>query len=269
MRDHLAFLGEVHRQYNLAETKNEYNNFRKLYRKRIREVKVDFNDRMIQSSSNPARTMWQIVNNLRGKNVVSERENASITPNEFNTFFSGTAHSVVQGIPKPNNDPNEYLSAIEAPTSAFREVTFNEVREVINGLKNKSSYDIYGLNLKLIKTAKNCILLPLTKLINLCFKYNVFPDYLKLAVVKPIFKKGDPSVPNNYRPISLLPIISKVLEKCIAMQIVNHFEVNELFTVHQWGFRKDRNTVKGILALVSGVAEAFNRKQYDRLCAVT
>ena len=81
--------------------------------------------------------------------------------------------------------------------------------------------------------------------------------------MKPLYKKGDPATPGNYRPISHLPITSKVVEKCIAMQIVEHFEINNLFTEHQWGFREGRSTRQGILDLVSGVLEALNEKQYN------
>lgn len=261
MRDHLAFLDELRRQSGLDGAEVDYNSFRKVYRACIKEEKIKFNDQIIQSSSNPARTMWQLINKLRGKNTASNKN--TITPNEFNVFFSGIAHSVIQGIPDSDRDPLEYLEARDSPVFGFREVTFNQVREIIDKLKNKPSCDIYGLNVKLLKTAKNCILLPLTKLINLCLNNSVFPNCLKLAIVKPIFKKGDPTIPGNYRPISLLPVISKVLEKCIAMQIVEHFEINNLFTEHQWGFRRERNTTQGILDLVSGVLDAFNEKQYD------
>lgn len=265
MRDHLNFLGELSSHYGIARV--EFNNFRTLYRNAVAQEKIRFNDNFIRNSSNPAKAMWQIINKHRGKNV-SCNENTTITPDEFNNFFSNIAHSVLANIPDSSMDPLGYLPDFETPVFGSREVTFNEVRDVIGDLKNKTSRDIYGMNVKLIKTATNCILLPLTRLINLCLRNGVFPDGLKIAIVRPILKKGDPSTPNNYRPISLLPVISKVLEKCIAIQIIEHFEKNNLFTKHQWGFRKNRNTVQGILDLVAGIVHLTGRSTAQLFFAI-
>ena len=62
---------------------------------------------------------------------------------------------------------------------------------------------------------------------NLSFSKGIFPDKLKMARVVPIFKKGDKSIPGNYRPISILPIISKLFEKLVNNRIVNFLERNE------------------------------------------
>lgn len=79
----------------------------------------------------------------------------------------------------------------------------------------------------------------------------------------PIFKKGSPDLTENYRPISLLPIISKIVEKCMALKLVKFFEENGLYSPCQFGFRQGKNTVMGILDLISGIVEAFHDKQYE------
>ena len=70
-------------------------------------------------------------------------------------------------------------------------------------------------------------------MINQVFNTGIFPDRLKLAKIIPVFKKGDSKLINNYRPISLLPVISKVLEKIIANQLSQYFEDNKLFHDNQ------------------------------------
>lgn len=140
----------------------------------------------------------------------------------------------------------------------FSGVSPVEIRDVIDGLKNKHSSDVFGLNVKLIKSVKNQLIGPLTKLINQSFRENTFPDALKIAQITPVFKKGNPEDPGNYRPISLLSIILKIFEKCIASRLTHFFESNNLFTPCQFGFRKNRNTVLGILELVSCVLESFD-----------
>ena len=114
----------------------------------------------------------------------------------------------------------------------------------------------------MVKTIKDIIYIPLTKLINQCFHSSTFPSKLKKAIVAPIFKAGDTTSPSNYRPISLLPILSKVLEKCMATRMTKFFEINNLFTPTQFGFRADKGTVQGILNLVSNIMESFEGHEY-------
>ncbi|ENN74510.1 hypothetical protein YQE_08909, partial [Dendroctonus ponderosae] len=184
----------------------------------------------------------------RGKTKRSSK--ASIfSPDNVKNFYSGIAEDIVGGIPDEQNGPGAYLTSIVPPLVpfCFSDLTFNEVRDAMDSLKAKNAQDIFGLNMKVIKTVKNVILIPLTKLINVCFKANVFPDVLKKAIVVPIHKKGSPNYPENYRPISLLLMISKIFKKCMALQLVRLFEGIELFSPRQFGFPQGKDAVMGIL----------------------
>ncbi|VEN37552.1 unnamed protein product, partial [Callosobruchus maculatus] len=236
MREHLNFLSELKQHHNLPWIEDEIKRYRKLYKQAIKDAKIKANDKLIQTSTNPPKTMWKIINNYRGKK--GENNKVSITPDDFNKYFSNVASTIIHTIPSPDRDPLDYLQDFSPPENYFNfeEVTYIEMRDIIDSLKNKHSRDIYGLNVNLIKSVKDCIILPLTKMINLCFKQNVFPDVLKTAIVTPIFKKGNASLPENYRPVSLLPIISKIIEKCMAIRIVRFFENEGLFSHCQFGF---------------------------------
>ena len=72
-----------------------------------------------------------------------------------------------------------------------------------------------------------------------------------MARVVPIFKKGDKSIPGNYRPISILPIISKLFEKLVNNRIVNFLERNEILYNHQYGFRHGYNTKLSLINLIN------------------
>lgn len=131
-----------------------------------------------------------------------------------------------------------------------------------NDIKNKDSKDIFGFNVKIIKNIRDVILIPLTNLINICFNAGIFPQALKRAIIKPIHKKGDEGIPDNYRVIYLLPILSKIMEKCMAIRITNFFESNNLFSTDQFGFRKNKNAIGGILNLVD-ITEAFHGRKFN------
>ena len=79
-------------------------------------------------------------------------------------------------------------------------------------------------------------------IINQSFMSGIFPEQLKIAKVIPIFKKGDAPIFSNYRPISILPAISKVFEKIMFNQLHKHFKRNKLYCDSQYGFRENNST---------------------------
>ncbi|XP_050294198.1 uncharacterized protein LOC126734556 [Anthonomus grandis grandis] len=261
MRERLRFLELVSKQYTDVYHKNVFLQYRNKYNKAIKVAKIKANDRLIQSSSNPGRTMWQVINKSCGNKTGRVRD-CSLTANDFNNFFLGVGQGIMSGMPISNIDPISLIPKHDIVFS-FNEVSYNKVRDIISSLKNKNSKDIFGLNVKILKSITNEIIVPLTNLINLCLKESCFPSVLKEALVIPLFKKGDCNKPDNYRPISLLPIVSKILERCLAEQIADFFKKNNLFSKCQFGFRKDKSTVLGVLDLVSDILEGFQNFQYD------
>ncbi len=79
-------------------------------------------------------------------------------------------------------------------------------------------------------------------IINQMLNTGIFPDQLKISKVVPMYKKNDESLFTNYRPISLLPVISKIFEKVIFHQLYDHFKINKIFYNAQYGFRKEHST---------------------------
>ena len=113
---------------------------------------------------------------------------------------------------------------------------------IINKLKNKILSEVDEISNKLLKAIGTELSKPLTIIINQCLLTGIFPDLLKIAKVKPLFKHGDACKLNNYRPISLLPTISKVFESFIYSQLYTYFSENNLLNEQQFGFSLGRNT---------------------------
>ena len=94
---------------------------------------------------------------------------------------------------------------------------------------------------------------PLTVIINQSLCTGVFPDNLKLAKVVPLFKKGNPHLLDNYRPISLLSTLSKIFEKVVFQQVYSYFTNNKLFYENQYGFRKHHSTELAAIELIDRI----------------
>ena len=105
-----------------------------------------------------------------------------------------------------------------------------------------------GVPCKLLKLASSIIGPSLTKIFNSCIETETFPDEWKIAKVTPIFKKGSKSDLNNYRPISVLPIVSKLFEKIIYQQLYDYLDIkNKLLNTYQSGFRSLHSTMTALL----------------------
>ena len=137
------------------------------------------------------------------------------------------------------------------PTNIYIDLSKAEcIANVITKLKNKSSYRYDNISNKLIKSAKNVLIKPLTLIVNQCLHTGIYPSLLKLAHVKPLFKSGDKSKFNNYRPISLLPSLSKIFESVIFNQLLHYFVENNLLSMEQFDFRPGHSTELAAIILV-------------------
>ena len=128
----------------------------------------------------------------------------------------------------------------------IQEITELEVIDIITALNNSKAKDIYGLDTSFIKSNKEALAPPTMHLVNLSIKNSIVPKAWKLASV---FTAGDKSDINNYRPISIFPIISKIIEKWVIQQIIE-FLSNSQTSLHPmlFGFRP-RYSTEAALAL--------------------
>ena len=125
---------------------------------------------------------------------------------------------------------------------SFDTVTPEHISKIIRKLKSKSSSGHDGLSSIQLKYISHDITSILTFIINQSLCTGIFPTTLKIAKISPIFKKGDPHFTDNYRPISLLPIMSKVFEKVVFIQLYDYMTKNKLLYKSQYGFRKFHST---------------------------
>ena len=103
---------------------------------------------------------------------------------------------------------------------------------------------------------------PLTHVINLSLSTGIVPNELKAARVNPVFKTGETHKFDNYRPISILPVISKIFEKCVHNQLMNYLESNKLLSSKQFGFRRKRSTELATAYFIDKIHHAMDKGEY-------
>ena len=136
-----------------------------------------------------------------------------------------------------------------------------EVKRVITELKSKHSYGIDGISIRIFKLCPGNIALILAHIFNLSLSEGVFLKAFKQVKVIPVFKKGSTYDVNNYRPISLLPVMSKILEKLVNTRLVSFLNRNGFFHETQFGFRPNHSTSHATTLLIENITEAFEAKQ--------
>ena len=147
-------------------------------------------------------------------------------------------------------DFTDYLNNPTEHHFNFITITESETLSIINKLKGKNSSGKDEISYKLLQSIKDEIAKPLTIIINQSLKTGVFPDTLKIAKVKPLYKKGDNFCLNNYRPISLLPTIFNFFERVMFTKLYSYLNANNLLSEQQYGFRSQHSTELACVKLV-------------------
>ena len=155
--------------------------------------------------------------------------------NHFNDYFINISRTLLQQI-QPTHSFDHYLNENAASRLQFYPVNKEYISKLIDKLKNKASYGHDNISNKLIKSAKEVVVEPLTLLVNQMLKSGHFPSELIISRVKPLFKNGDPAMFSNYRPISLLPSMSKIFQYVIFYQLFDYMCTNNLLLLNNLAF---------------------------------
>jgi hypothetical protein len=222
--------------------------------------------------------MWNIIhketgNSTNENNIKSLRinnhtvYNQARIANEFNTYFANIVDS--SGIKEINENtedtcPLQYLSKhLKQPFKALNwpYTSSKEINKIIDSLKSKNASGYDEITTNIIKISKPFIISPIINICNKMLNQGSYPARLKFSLIRPIYKSGDRFTASNYRPISLLPVFSKIFEKVIYNRLLDHFNKNAILNEYQYGFRSEMSTENASHLLLNEILSAMNRKQ--------
>lgn len=192
--------------------------------------------------------------NYAGK-MISEPSTIATT---LNQYFTSIGEELSKSIPNVNETFSEYLGQPLPNSIYIEETTPDEVCKVVKSLKNSSpGWDEFLP--EIVKENIEYIIDPLTHVMNLSLCNGYVPSQMKKSVVTPVHKSGDKSDVNNYRPISVLPFFSKVLEKLMYNRLLSFIEKHELLSNYQFGFRKAMSTELALAVAVNKITTAMDK----------
>ena len=242
--------------------KNEYKEYLKIYKKVISVAKSNYEKEQVKKRLNNSRKLWQYINskinnkvkNNSQMNYLINEKNQKIyhkleIANEFNSFYENVGNNLAKKIKKETINYNiikkcDYTFYLY-PTSTV------EIIRVIKNMADKTG-GVDNINKKVLVTLSSYIVMPLEHIFNLCFIYDKWPTGLKTANIIPIYKSGDKQFTTNYRPISLISNLAKVLEKLLHFRILRFIKKNNILFDNQFGFRKNIGT-KEALAHITNI----------------
>ena len=137
-------------------------------------------------------------------------------------------------------------SLVKKPSFKLRSVSYKETLEEVKSIRNDCSTGNDNIRISLVKLVAGNISSPLTCIINECIRLSVFPTEWKCARISVIRKIDNPETGNDYRPISILPVLSKVFERLIMKQLCNFIETNNIYSSTQAGYRRNHSTNKSL-----------------------
>ena len=240
----------------------------------IRKEKKAYYQSFFDQNKNDSKKTWRKLNEILGKTGpnVSQTDsfriddtvltNKSVISNEFNRFFASVSHTNNDETTNmQQNNFSNYLTPNITSTFSFSMVKSDDIVDVCNELESKQSKGHDGLSPALLKKIVCVIKEPLTLIFNQSVKNGIFPCDLKLSKITPLFKKNNPEHFDNYRPIAILPAISKIFEKVMHKQIYQYFSSHNLLFHSQYGFRTNHSTELAALHLCSEMSKKLDNKE--------
>ncbi len=170
----------------------------------------------------------------------------------LNTFFTSQTILNDENIPVPNvpNMLHRELKHIE--------LNFTEVKSVLKKLNPNKAMGPDAVNPHVLKECGDQLAVPLSRIFNMSLQQGIYPALWKDAIVTAIFKKGDRKQPSNYRPISLLSYLRKVMDKCVLIRLYTYLTDHKLITAFQSGFTSGDSTVNKLIDIYDSICSALD-----------
>lgn len=276
----LKYIYEQNKYYSLKikyPNNDFFNQKFKYFRNKVayscKHLKKQYYTNKYENATNSS-SFWKITNEIifnKTKNIsplkIITSNNNVITDchsiaNEFNNFFINIS-SINNTFISVNTNRNNSITNNQINCNFYlRRFNNTDVLNIINSLNKNSANGYDNIPMKYFQHFSNNLCSKLCSLINECTSTSNFPNVLKIAKVTPIYKSKSKTDLNNYRPISVLPALSKILEKAIQNQLIKYLDENRIINENQFGFVTKSSTLAACTQLINYIETAIDQNQF-------
>ena len=277
-------------KFKKSKSYDDHENYKKArnnLQKLIKNKKRNFIEHKLTENIGKPKELWKILRgigapskNKSNSNICLEKDNnvsfdKQTNCETFKNYFGKLANELLNNLPAPTNkfgeeNIDQYYNHLNIRENNF---SFNNTTELIvlkllKEIEPSKSAGVDNINGKFLKDGASILANPITKLFNLSIKLSEFPELCKIAKLKPLYKKGNKLKPENYRPISILPLVSKVFEKIIHNQTQLYLDDNNILYKFQSGFRKNYSTDNNLAYLNDKILNGFEKSLYTGMVLI-
>lgn len=251
-----------------------YKRYKTFCNRLLKKVKSDYERSEFQKRKNNPKQMWDLIkrlSNLQQKastsdELLSTNTNPQTSVNSVNCYFASVGMNLASELTSNLPDASTQVLVKEQDTSVKESMVVLgtdevEIEEIILGLKRECATGWDGIPTSFIIDARHVLIPVFKKVFNMCLSAGIFPTDFKRALVHPIYKSGDRRSVNNYRPISVLTTLSKILEKIINKRLVKYLNAKNVLAPNQFGFRANKSTEDAVLEVTGTIIDNTNCKQ--------
>jgi len=253
-----------------ATNEANYKNYCNILTSSIRQCKRNYYAHIFQLHRDNLAKTWRTINDILGKSTkpslpdhfnINGRtaKDPNDIANSFNEYFTTIGPKLANSIPNVSNTHINTINTNISNSLFFIPTDPDEILKITKKLK-LGSPGLDDLNPKVIKQTISLLVHPLSHIFNLSLQSGIVPSKLKIAKVSPIYKKDDPFQFSNYRPISVLPCLSKILERLVYNRLYNYLTHHHLLLDNQFGFRSKHSTDMAIAHLTQSISESLDKK---------
>ena len=252
---------------------NAYRLFRNRVTREIKNSKKNYYNSYFETCKNDMKKTWkgirELINSNSKNNKISQlTDNDKIIndpldiANKFNDFFTNVGPSLENKIPKSYKSPSFFLKDRNLNNFLLNPTTPEEIINIINNMNINKTSGPSSIPIKLLKLIGGIVSNQLCLIINSSFSNGIVPSDMKIAKVIAIHKNGSPQDVNNYRPISLLSIFGKILERIMYNRLNEFIESNNILYSLQYGFRKSHSTTHSIINITEEINKTIDKGNY-------
>lgn len=252
-----------------------YKKYRNLCKNLIKSSKENYYKKLIYENNCTPKSFWETFRHITKSKINKSSEIKSLYINNSNSqdpktmanfannYFTSVGETLMKKILDKCMTTENDLANLPIPNLSHKieliETSPNEVTKIIDDLKSSKACGPDQISSNLLKIIKTYIAIPIAFIANLSFKEGKFPDHLKHSIVILLHKNGDKSQVHNYRPVSLLNSVSKIIEKIVKNRLSHYLENNNILSSRQYGFRNGLGTENAIANLTKIISSNLDK----------